>query len=206
MRMQLATMLVGAVVCSTMSAFAQQLPRMVDVTAEYESFRTLNRAEAVEVYEAMPVKTRQELWTLHLVTFLRAHPELDAAQRGVVLEGLGLLATGVLDVHPSDPRWRELGGDELDRVVARAKELLPRELLRDAFYRLNDPTASSRTTSNPTRFGGVQTNFANCDCSSVEGCDPDFYICYTGRPRCALVPSYNCGPFFTYACDGTCTG
>jgi hypothetical protein len=204
MGMKLVMTLVGTVVCSNVVAVAQQLPR-TDVTAEYESFRTLSRAEAVEVYDALPGKTRQELWTVHLVTFLREHPELDAAQRGVILEGLGLLATGVLDVHPSDPRWRELGGSEIDRVVARAKELLPRALLRSAFYRLNDPAASPFRTSSTTRSGRLQMNMVDCDCSSVEGCDPDYYVCTTGGPHyCAFVHSWWCGPFYTYVCDGIC--
>jgi len=177
----------------------------IDIAAEYLSLRTLPSAEVREAYHSMPSTMRRELWTEHLVTFLREHPELDTDQRSVILEGIGLLATGILDIDPSDLRRRELAGVEIERVVAKAKQVLPQELAWAAFYRLNH-ASKQRSNTPPERFR-VRTNTVECECSHyLGGCEEPYPICVprNGVGFCVPVPSYNCGPYYYYACDGLC--
>jgi hypothetical protein len=203
------TILAVSLLCSV-GAFAQQplMPRdfqQIDVATEYASLRTRTSPEIREAYQAMPSATRRAIWTEHLVTFLREHPEFDAAQRAVILEGIGLLATGIFDVAPYDLIGRELAGKEIERVVAKAKELLPKELVWSAFYSLNrSPERGS--SSNLPRNKRLQTNTVDCDCSHYLGCEDPNATCVPrpGPGFCVIVPSYDCGPYFYYACDGLC--
>jgi hypothetical protein len=210
------TLAVSLLCCA--GAFAQEMQRPlqrsiqrpidvqpIDIASEYASIRTLSSAEVREAYRAMPSSERKALWTEHLVTFLREHPELDAAQRGIVLEGLGLLATGIFDLDPSDVQARALAGKEIERVVTRAKELLPSDLAWTAFYGLNGGS-QSEASSRQGRLRRLQTNAPFCDCSSALGCEDTSATCVprTGPGFCSLVPSYNCGPYYYYACDGLC--
>ncbi|HET7434653.1 MAG TPA: bacteriocin fulvocin C-related protein [Thermoanaerobaculia bacterium] len=194
---QLVISLFVLVVCCAPAAFA--------ATAEYDSLRRLNRIEAKHAYRDLAPAARQQVWTDHLIAFIANHPDLADDQRDLIYQALGIVSSGMFTVERTDPRWMTLFERPLARTVARAKEIFPPELVLEAFYSVSEEPAEV-STPRTSRHTGLQmgTNAA-CECASLDPyCDSPDMTCKGGRPGCTPVPSYDCGPFFTYACDGWC--
>lgn len=174
--------------------------------AQYDAIRGLSRAEAKAVHDELSAKERQDVWTAHLIAFLAEHPELNDEQRDVVFQALGVLATGIFAVDRSSPRWQTDVEAPLSRAMGRAKLVMPRQLLAAAFYTLGDGSAPS--VGSGLRGGlRIGANAVDCECSTQDSWCPEPLTCQGRRPGafCTPVPSYNCGPFFTFACDGMCS-
>jgi hypothetical protein len=195
-------LLVLVVLTAVSAAVAQPSPLLDDQGALYDSIRQLDRAEVKRLYAMFPPNDRQEVWTAHLIAFLASHNELTHEQRDVVLQALGLVTTGIFNVDRSSEAWQTNVHAPLLRIVTRAQEVMPRELVSEAFFRLDQPDAAGRT-----RGPRIVNNVEACDCSTIVSHCEDFgQVCRFDRPahRCFAVPSYQCGPFFLYACDGLC--
>ncbi|HEX8253694.1 MAG TPA: bacteriocin fulvocin C-related protein, partial [Thermoanaerobaculia bacterium] len=125
--------------------------------------------------------------------------------RDVVYQALGVLATGIFAIDRSSPRWQTDVEAPLSRTIARAKLVMPRNLVAAAFYTLSDDNglAASPVSRGALRIG---VNAVDCECSTQDSWCPEPLVCQGRRPGafCTPVPSYNCGPFFTFACDGMC--
>ncbi|HYI10134.1 MAG TPA: bacteriocin fulvocin C-related protein [Thermoanaerobaculia bacterium] len=180
--------------------------RPVDAGAEYQTIRSLPRNEGKAHYYSLPDQAHKDVWTQHLVTFLKEHPELSEDQRDVILQGIGLLATGILDISDTDPRWRTEVGDPVARVVARAKLLMSPELVAEAFYTLEGSRQQRPSPRRGDRKTPVTNGLVDCDCATMDShCFWYDLVCTTGGPHfCIPLPSWKCGPFYTYMCDGRC--
>jgi hypothetical protein len=195
-------------IVSLVPALAQQAGtrnREASPEVSYDLVRTLTPSDVKLVYAEMPAYERQELWTAHLLTFLAEHPELDEPQRAVVLQALGLVRTGIFAIDPQSPRYRTAVQAPLDRIIASARALLPRELVVQAFFTIGTPAPrSGRETGAGRAPWSVRTNTYNCECATpYVWCPDEARECVTDS-FCAAVRSYDCGPFFVYACDGMC--
>lgn len=192
-----------AVLLLTSSLFAQTPPLLEQLPSDglrYEDLRTLNREEVKAIWSTLSPNVRQEIWTAHLNTFLAEHPELSDDQRDVVYQGLGLVASGIFNIDRADERYQIAVDSPIRRLFTRAKAVMAPELVSEAFMRLSDnprQPASGRLK--------VVANIVDCECSTQETVCEDFGAeCRGGLHTCILVPSYNCGPFFNWACDGLC--
>jgi hypothetical protein len=172
--------------------------------ADHDAIRALPLAEAKAVHGELSANERQEVWTAHLVAFLAEHPELNDEQRDVVYQAMGVLATGIFTIDRANARWQTDVEAPLSRAMARAKLVMPRHLVAAAFYTLSDDNGGRKRSG---LHGGLRmtSNVVDCECSTQDSWCVDPQVCQGRRPGfCTPVPSYNCGPFFTFACDGMC--
>jgi hypothetical protein len=150
---------------------------------------------------SQPLILQQEVWALHLLSYLR-DATLSPAQRSVVLEGIGLLHAGVMVNQSLGGPAAEAARADLAAFLVRIKAQFNRALARDIFMRIEMPGASASRTA---LWG------SSCDCSTAsDWCDEitnPFSKCFTYSPRnsnyCIPQPA-GCGTFWMYACDGTC--
>lgn len=173
--------------------------------AGYDRVRNMNPSEVRSLYRKLPGDLRAELWSAHLLAFLDAHPELDAHQRAVVHEALGLVHTGIFRIDPTSSRWQSHVQAPMDRIITNAKALLPRSLVIEAFFTLSNSAGSGGSRERSTPGIGVDSPApGSCECSTAfTWCADEARECRTNF-FCELEQSYNCGPFFLYACDGMC--
>jgi hypothetical protein len=209
----LAVVLVAA--GASFSAFADMRvalhePR-VDVETAYSQFSQSTTIQLrKEAFRTLSDEMRTDLWLLHLERFLKAHPDLTAEQRDVVLDVIGVLATA--------PSWQELNSSgsyvaaRLHRIDLVALSVMPRDLYSSAFVRLGDdfvlladephPTSGSRSwkvIGNPIVQWDCDCNKAHSFCDTLTNPTP---VCAT-----ALCKSYpdGCGWFWAQPCDGLCS-
>lgn len=67
-----------------------------------------------DIYHSVSSEFRSDLWTTHLTRALVEMPDLTPEQRAIILQGIGLVATGVLDVSREHPEWERLVREPLD--------------------------------------------------------------------------------------------
>ncbi|MFP5245788.1 MAG: bacteriocin fulvocin C-related protein [Thermoanaerobaculia bacterium] len=176
------------------------LPARGDLRAaaagQYARLSTVTMQERRELFAGMPAAMQTELWTLHLHYFLDVHPELTAAQRSVVYEALGIVASGAFDVERNTVTWAERVGEPVAQLDARARPLFSPELFAEAFLELGP--RSPRQTENL---------WVACDCN-VEMDFCCILDCPTSpTPNCSKVrciKGSGCGLLFLFACDGFC--
>lgn len=189
--------------CSLLAAFAalsqpSPLPlrnsRPV-VVAQYARMAAVPVEQRKQIYELLPVTMQGDLWAFHLETFLSDHPELNADQRAVFFEALGVIQSGALTPDAS-----------LQHLELRARAALKPDLIDLAFLELGPPdsfTANAKLIARPD---------ADCECSTVSDycCFLDCPTsptpkCARGRRICSLVPT-GCGFLWQYGCNGVCGG
>lgn len=182
------------------SAYSQQAspiplrnPRTA-VIAQYARMAALPIEQRKEIYGLLPVQMQSDVWTFHLESFLLDHPDLNAEQRGVVFEAVGLIQSGVLAPDAS-----------LQHLEARARAALPPDMMDAAFLKLGPQRVVTSAKLIPRAL-------SDCECSTVSD-----YCCFTdcptsptpkcarGRKTCTLVAS-GCGFLWQYGCNGICGG
>lgn len=167
-----------------------------NVAATYASISSLPTPLARAAFRSQSVTMQSDLWLFHLERFLNSHLELADDQRNVILEAIGLLATGVTDD-------RELGGEpapHVQRALAllteHARTVLGQELSAEAFTGLGSPSVTTRSRIAPL-MGSPE-----CNCSGdSDWCEGNEYSCRTTK----CTPTWGCGTLFLYPCTGICT-
>lgn len=179
----------------------------VEVLAAYQSFAATPAGERRSLYDSYPVALREDLWLLHLEQFLSEHPQLTPNQRGVVLEAIGLLATGALQerANSEDPEGMT---DSLARLERHIEAEFPFELARAAFAQLGP----SAPPGDRPRGPGLQPRpevyvGLDCDCNvNHPFCDtitnPTPYC--SSKKACKALAS-GCGWLWLQRCDGLCS-
>lgn len=178
------------------SAVTLRNPRS-DVRALYAAMTAANHHE---IYHSVPKDMQSDLWTIHLTRALVENPNLSAEQRAVILQGIGLVATGALEIDREDPQWEHLVHEPVQALEREAKVLFERPVAR-AFLTQLYSTISLSIEGTPSPI------IPNCTCSTEsDWCCPTptcIGECTSGRLIC--TPQQGCcGTFFRYDCDGEC--
>lgn len=168
-----------------------------DIAAKYEALRALGAEDVQAEWVQLSPAVKRGIWTLHLTQFLDDHPELTAEQRGVIFEALGVTGSGAYEVDPRSPEYAAHVLEPMRQLHARAKALLPRELVREAFLQLGPGGG----LSGGRRFQVTVQETCHCR-TGTDDCGPGI-PCIRPTPRyCTFY--YACGPMFTEGCNGLC--
>lgn len=178
----------------------------VEMVATFERLSKLPGDELRQEYRTLSAPVQEDLWTIHLERFLETHPTLTREQRAVVFEGIGLLASGVIEAARQPGNLTEDTYASLRAFEYRAKTVLPADLARAAFAAMSASDAL-RTAPDEPRKWQLTPNIGTpeCDCSS----DSDWCNGVTNptpkckAARCTMVDG--CGTFWLYVCDGLCS-
>lgn len=187
----------------TATASAQELggrlrgPR-TEVEATYETLRSFTSRDVRAEFAKLPPATQGDVWTVHLLRVIAAHPELTHEQRGVLFEALGLIASGAFEADRNSPDWNERVREPLTQIEKRARVLLAPELVQKALFDLSPIASLERAQRRPSK---VTTN-ETCHCNTTgTDCSPSV-PCVRTFPRCTLAQG--CGPMYLDGCNGLC--
>lgn len=173
----------------------------------YDSITELSGIERRAMYRTLSPSTRAELWILHFQQVLHDHPDLTAAERSVILEGIGLIRSGSVDFSlPAAEQNRETQ-ESIAALQYRAQAALSADLVRLTFGEIG---GEQRVVTPAHRFH-VTTNAPPTDCicnvGSLYTCggpsDPLPYCFAPLQPSCTIITS-GCGFLWLYICDGLC--
>lgn len=184
-----------------------------EVEARYQEIsQSTSLRDRQEIFQALSPEMRTDLWLISLEKFLVSHPELSSAQRDVVVEAIGILATEL--PGRVDGVGRHYADERMQRFSSRAKAALPKHLFLEAFGQvgprssLDSPrkrdAAERRIIGNPIPPEGGNVD---CTCSHTDNfcSDPTTPTPYCNRQRgCRLVAS-GCGWWWAETCDGLCS-
>jgi hypothetical protein len=153
-----------------------------------------------------------DVWLMHLENFMTDHEDLTPAQRSVIFEAVGMIASGLFeesDVASLSPQFAK--PFELFQAHARAE--FPKSLLAEAFANLGPPDIAANRPR-PRLLPGLQGlpveppgGLESCGCNlNNDFCDsitnPDFQ-CMSNGYDCR-AQTRGCGWFFLQTCNGRC--
>jgi hypothetical protein len=182
----------------------------IDVETAFMRIATSDAVTRRDLYSPLSVEMKEDLWTLQLERFINQHPELDQEQRSVVYEALGLLTAGVLEHYPAS---QDFAAKTLP-LQQRAAAVFPRSWIAAAFGQLGDSETSvvlmrSGITNEAREDLPTRHIFSYCDCNI----DPQQDFCggLTGPEHCidgkrVCTFTTGCGWWWSYGCDGYCSG
>jgi hypothetical protein len=194
------------------------------VVQVYAMISESSPAEAKEIYQTLSIDLKADLWLLQIEQFLQGNPTLTLQQRAIVMEAVGLLATGVIRDGARDVATQEQIADlasRADAVFTRSQRALFGQLGSAAVAFASNPfqgsseaeipstaSRSLRTLAVPTKIGSNVT----CECNT----DPSQDFCYetptSPSNKCRFSPgactrtTCCCGWFWQEACNGLCNG
>jgi hypothetical protein len=169
---------------------AEQRERSIG--AMYDGLSALSCGQRRLAYSGYSREQQLALWTVHLQKFLASHPNLTSAQRAVVDEGLGMIASGALD-RVEDPATTSV----VQAFQERAQRQFDGDTFKEAFVRLGGRPVSAAGARLP---GLVQTTLVPfCNCDQIEDCGGG--PCNFFRPCWEVIA---CGPFGMDYCLGLC--
>lgn len=135
-----------------------------EVRLRYDSLQFMDRQELRETMASLTPKMQADVWTLHLLRVLRAHPEFTAEQRSLIYEGLGLIASGIFEIDRKSPEWTSQARETLLGLTRRVNAAFPPEIARSL---MSDPR-DSLMVSPPAAAGvnrfriGAQADWCTC--------------------------------------------
>jgi hypothetical protein len=177
------------------------------VVSTYAQLSTQRLADRRSLYGTLPAPMQADLWSLQLSWFLADHPDLPPPQKAVVLEALGLVQSGLLEVDPSSAAWRTATLTAVEQLEGRARKEGSKALM-DALTQLGGPeiaylAGSAKGLRSDISVGG------ECECNTMWDfcCFGDCTTspspnCKRTRPYC--FGAHGCGPFWAYDCNGIC--
>lgn len=185
----------------------------VTVEAAYDELEVMSADQTRSGYSKLAVDLRADLWIVHLQRFLDAHPAIDQAERDVVLQAIGLIATGLID-RGSDPATTQQARTIVDAFSERALRVMTRADFMDAFVNLGEQPGR-RTAGvdqkglrhHPPIIPLCAPGQCSPECTCAGGSDwcdeitnPDQY-CNTAI---LCTPTWGCGTLLLYDCNGIC--
>lgn len=175
-----------------------------EVQAKYESIQFLSRAELREVMGTMAPKMAADVWTVHIVRILRVHPEFTAAQRSLIYEALGLIASGSFEIDRASREWTELGRPTVLDLTKRVNTAFPADIARALMLDPRDPLMTLPSPGDRRDRRGLKSQgWEWCYCSVFYQTDCEFADCFDdSHPPCLVWNG--CGPWTFDACDGVC--
>src|SRR5882672_8609665 len=71
----------------------------------YVELSTMTVNDRKIAFREMPAPMQDAIWIAHLKRLLMERTDLTNSERSVILEGIGLLETGVASISRDDPAW-----------------------------------------------------------------------------------------------------
>lgn len=164
-----------------------------------ELYSTMTAENYHDIYHAVSADMRSDLWTVHLARALTEIPSLSTEQRVVILQGIGLIATGALEIDHYDPSWLWRVHEPIQALDNQAKRVFKRSVGCAIFTQLYATVSMVQGHFQPPTNG--------CSCSTEsDWCSitpTDVGECRSGHMIC-LPQQGCCGTFLQYDCDGDC--
>lgn len=181
----------------------------VDAVSVYSDLMQRPMAERRVLYGDLSSGMKSDLWVVHLQQFMASHPELTPEQRGVVFEGLGIIAAGVFESKDKDSDLV----NAVRQLELRAKAIVPNDLFREAFVNLGgaDPRAGVGDGAIPSplvvqHLRPKVLDDVMCECSTESdwcGSPGSGMTCHGGLAFSCTFQT-GCGTLWQYACNGLC--
>ncbi|MCU1246837.1 MAG: hypothetical protein JWN02_2747 [Acidobacteria bacterium] len=178
-------------------------PPTYDVAAAYARISGETADEAKGLYQELSLPEKEKLWTLHLTTFLAENPELTDEQRSVILEGLGLISTGILQVDRESAAWELAVHRPLLYFETRARAAFPHQVARALLTDIRHGALAA--AFHPGRVEALDA--PDCGCSTEDdwcGSGTGSSQCIGGSKNWCTPSTWGCGTFFTSPCNGLC--
>jgi acyl transferase domain-containing protein len=206
-----------------LAADAQQIPLRnprETVAAVYASINQVG-ADRKEIYGSQTPDMQADLWLFQIEEFLAANPPLNAEQRALTMETIGMLSSGALQRYASpDPAVAARAREEYAAIAQRGMKAFSRagklaftdlshEAVRAALTTLFNesvsgmqPPASPRTPARQrVTENGPDYQF-ECNCySATDTCG--FTDCVPSPLSCIRKPA-GCGWNWSEPCNGWC--
>jgi len=162
-------------------------------------------------YGEISADLRADLWIYHMQRYLLTHPTLSAEERALVLEGIGMVAAGLIDFG-SKPEATKQTRAILDGFAERSRAIMPADHFAEAFVSLGREALPAhtgehkRSTLMPSRIVPLCVSCTpDCECATAsDWCNgitnPD-NVCTAGS---CITIFQSCGTFWQYDCYGIC--
>lgn len=175
-----------------------------EVEAKYQSIQFLSREELRETLGTMKPTLAADVWTVHILSILRAHPEFTAAQRSLIYEALGLIVSGSFEIDRASREWTDQARPTLLDLTTRVNAAFPADIARALMLDPRDPVMTLLSPGNRRDSRGLikSQGWEWCYCSIYYGTDCQFANCVDAFPPC--MAWFGCGPWGWDACDGVC--
>lgn len=174
----------------------------------YDSLAELRTPERRAFAAGQTSNVKADLWLLHFEKVLMDHPELTAAERGVVLEAMGLVSSGVVNFDVLLPEQTPMARASVEALEQRAIQVFPRQLLALTFGTIGRPYIGKTGSPKWRLFPTISIPDCECNVGSIFTCgglptSPEY--CNPSLPpsSCTWIIS-GCGFLWAYPCDGLC--
>lgn len=199
----LLVLLLSAMVAGAQERFIPLRNPYPEVQAKYDSIQFLNRAELREAMGTMAPTMAADIWTVHIVRILRAHPEFTPAQRSLIYEALGLIVSGSFEIDRASREWLEQGRPTLRDLAKRVNAAFPDDIARSLMLDPRDPLMTLPLPGGPRDRRLESQGWEWCHCSIYYDMECHFSNC-ADPPVIGCLVWNGCGPWTFDACDGIC--
>jgi hypothetical protein len=114
----------------------------LEITKIYEALSTLQISQRKAVFRTLSAEAKSDLWRMHMKLYLSQHPELTKDQKGVVLDGVALIAPQLFEVSNDSAEWLTKVQAPLESLRKRALEVFPPTVVAEIFTQLGKPSAT----------------------------------------------------------------
>lgn len=175
------------------------------VASTYGQLSAQPIAQRRAAYAELPASMRADLWAMHFANVLADH-DLSAEERAVILEAIGIVEAGLLEIDPSSPAWKST-----TRLLARHVDEAGSRVVFDALSVLGAPELSPvhLLKARSPRTDWLPGDDCECNTSGMNFCcfgdcptSPTPNCVRSGRPWC--IPTHGCGLFWLEDCNGIC--
>lgn len=192
-----------------------------DLFQKYREVSELPMRERRAAFGNASPKNKSDLWRVHLALYIAKHPEINEAQKVIILEGMSLATPELFDVRFDNPEWKTKVTEPLRQFKNHALGVFSKEEAGKAFATIGDPqypdvgprvkpSTASQVSSRQLGYESrsdmftlsrfAATNF-DCSCNRDESWCGAGYHC--GNDGCDKTV-YGCGYFWLNTCNGGC--
>lgn len=195
-------------------ARAQTNSKKVYPTAE-SAYRELSEmtdsARRIAFKELTPAM-QDDVWLTHLKHYLVERADLTDDERSVILEGIGLLGTGVASVDQNDPAWAMKVYRPLRALQIRANTVCRPEIIKAAFGVLGPAKSDGRekgsSDSSRLRIGAIAPlvgpSWGPCNCNQNHDFCGDITSVVFCQGLSCDHSDRGCGWLWFQECNGIC--
>lgn len=201
-----------------------------DLLQKYSDIAALPMGKRKAAFRKASPQGKSNLWRTHLALYLAKHPDLNEAQKVIILEGMSLVTPGLYEVRSDSPALKAKATEPVKQFENHILGVFSKDEGVKVFSTLGDPepptTLSSsgtlilhkdsnqRESSNSVRNVRTLNRFVskNRDFEEEEGfycaCSTESDWCATDKhctsaSMCTITTS-GCGTLWAYWCNGVC--
>lgn len=153
--------------------------------ATYAAFSADSLGERRAKYDILEARQKSELWRTHLSLYLNQHPELEGAQRDLILAAITLAGENLFASEAQAVRG------EIAQLTVQVRQVFTPGEAKRVFATLGGLTSTS-------------ARFEDCSCSTLSDWCSSGYKCHMSTGGQCTVTEYGCGTFWLEACNGWC--